>query len=196
MTAVEQGSRPITGLRGRHEKHGQANENLASRFTNGRPRRRRDERHRGFCTGPPAGSSSSPGVAPGAATERKSRLSAAEFRFGQIVSSGPASRRTDASSRVPSRRAARRSPRRYSMRPPASVRVLLADSLEGRPGAAARRGGRESNCCQALERAEIRKLDVKPPDVMVMGDRARRRQSAFSEKAVPLGRRGRRLVCG
>ena len=55
-------------------------------------------RRTGFCSGPPASSSSSPGVAAGAATEREPRLTAAEFRLDPTVSSAPASRRTDACS--------------------------------------------------------------------------------------------------
>ena len=42
--------------------------------------------------------SSSVAAGPVSATERKPRLSAAEFRFDRIVSSGPASRRTNACS--------------------------------------------------------------------------------------------------
>jgi hypothetical protein len=45
---------------------------------------RRDERHRGFCSGPPASSSSSPGVAAGPATKQKPRGS----RFTAILSLG------------------------------------------------------------------------------------------------------------
>jgi hypothetical protein len=94
----DKASSRVLAARLEHEerRYGRISELLLSR-TSGHVVRR-DERHRGFCSWSGSPGSGSHGAVAAEATERKPRLSASEFRFGPIVSSGPASRRTDACS--------------------------------------------------------------------------------------------------